>query len=72
MEYQKIMNLFNNTPNQSSEFKAKNQVKINDQLQGTHNEDNQIRFKTPMLRSSLCDYSDAYVLLKNYNIMQTM
>ena len=25
---------------------------------------NQIRFKTPMLRSNLCDYSDAYILVK--------
>ena len=28
-------------------------------MQGTYNEDNKIRFKTSMLRSSLCDYSDA-------------
>ena len=29
-----------------------------------HNKDNQIRFKTSMLRSSLCDYSDAYIVVK--------
>ena len=29
-----------------------------------YSSDNQIRFKTKMLRSSLCDYSDAYILVK--------
>ena len=29
-----------------------------------YNEDNQIRFKTAMLRSNLYDYSDAYTLVK--------
>ena len=28
-----------------------------------YNENKSIRFKTPMLRSDLCDYSDAYVLV---------
>ena len=37
-------------------------MKINDESQGTYNEDNQIIFKTSMLRSSLCDYGDAYML----------
>ena len=46
MEYQKIMNLLDNTPNQPSRFETKNWVKINDESRGTHNEDNLIRFKT--------------------------
>ena len=29
-----------------------------------YNENKSIRFKTPMLRSNLCDYSDAYILVK--------
>ena len=29
-----------------------------------YNKDNQIRFKTSMLRSGLCDYSDAYIIVK--------
>ena len=29
-----------------------------------YSSDKQIRFKTAMLRSSLCDYSDAYILVK--------
>ena len=42
----------------------KNWVGINDESRGTFNEDNQIRFKTSMLRSNLCDNSDAYILVK--------
>ena len=37
--------------------------KINN-LYSTYNENKSIRFKTPMLRSNLCDYSDAYILVK--------
>ena len=33
-------------------------------LRGTYSINKQIRFKTAMLRSSLCDYSDAYILVK--------
>ena len=64
MESQKIINLLDNTPNQSSKFKTKSCVEINDEWRGTYNKDNQIRFKTSMLRSSLCDYSDSYILVK--------
>ena len=64
MEYQKIINLLDNTPNQPSKFKTKNWVEINGESQGTDDKDNWIRFKTLMLRSSLCDYSDAHLLVK--------
>ena len=64
MEYPKIMILLRITPNQPSKFKTKDQVKINDESRGTYNKDNQIRFKTSVLRSSLHDYSDAYILVK--------
>ena len=63
MEYEKI-NLLDNTPNQSSKSKAKNWVEINDESGGTCNEDNQLRIKTSMLRSSLYDYNDAFILVK--------
>ena len=39
MEYQKIINSLNNTPNQPSKFKTKYWVKINDESRGTYNED---------------------------------
>ena len=56
--------MLDNTPNQPSKFKTKYWVEINDESQGTYNEDNQTRFKTSMLRPSLCDYSNAYILAK--------
>ena len=37
---------------------------MNDKSRRTYNKDNQIRFETSMLRSSLCDYSNAYILVK--------
>ena len=64
MEYQKKINLLDNTPNQPSKFETKNWVEINDESRRTYNKDQQIRFKTSMLRSSLCDYSNAYILVK--------
>ena len=63
MKYQEIINSFDNTPNQPFKFETKNWVEINYESRGTYNEDNQIRFKTSMLRSSLCDYNDAYILV---------
>ena len=64
MEYQKIINLLCNTPNQPTKFRTKNWIEINDESSLMHNTNSQIRFKTSMLRSSLCDYSDAYILVK--------
>ena len=58
------MNFLDNTPNQSSKFITKNWIELNDESRGTYNKDNQIRFKTLMLRSSLYDYSDEYILAK--------
>ena len=63
MEYQKIANLIDGTSNQPSKFRTKNWVKINDESRGTYNVGSQIKFKTAMLKSSLCDYSDAYILV---------
>ena len=72
MEYQKIINLLDNTPNQPIMSRTKNWVKINDESCGTCKINSQIRFKTSMLRSSLCDYSDAYILVKgNVTIANT-
>ena len=64
MECQKIINLLDNTPNQPPKFRTKNWVEINDESRGTYKTNNQIRSKTSMLRTSLCDYSDAYTLVK--------
>ena len=64
MKYQKIINLIDNTSNQMSKFRTKNWTEINDQSRGVYNTNSDIRFKTTMLKSSLCDYSDAYILVK--------
>ena len=64
MEYQKIANLLNDESNKSSKFRTRNWVEINDEARGTYSPNKQIKFKTAMLRSSLCDYSHAYILVK--------
>ena len=64
MEYQKIANLLNDGSNKPSKFRTRNWVEINDEARGTYSPNKQIKFKTSMLRSSLCDYSDAYILVK--------
>ena len=49
--------------NQPSKFGTKNWVEINDESKGRYN-NRSIRFKTSIIRSSLCDYSDAYIFVK--------
>ena len=63
MEYQKIANLLNDESNKPSKFRTRNWVEINDESRGTYT-GNDIKFKTTMLRSNLCDYADAYILVK--------
>ena len=48
--------------NQPSKFRTRNWVEINDESRGTYI-GNSIKFKTTMLRSNLCDYADAYILV---------
>ena len=67
MEYQKIANLLDNdvelsVSNQPSKFKTRNWVEISDKSRGTYT-GNDIKFKTTMLRSNLCDYADACILV---------
>ena len=63
MKYQKINNLLNNELNEPSKFRTRNWVEINDESRDTYRGNN-IKFKTTMLRSNLCDYVDAYILVK--------
>ena len=71
MEYDKINNLLRSEElgaalgsesEQLSKLITRNYVKVNS-LSNTYNENKSVRFKTPMLRSDLCDYADAYVLV---------
>ena len=55
MEYQKIANLLNDESNKLSKFRTKNWIEINDDIRGVYSPNKQIRFKTAMLISSLCD-----------------
>ena len=67
MEYDKINNLLLSEDNESeqlSKFVTREYVRVNSLLD-MYNENKSIRFKTPMLRSNLCDYSDAYILVKD-------
>ena len=67
MEYQKITTLLGNTPDKVPRFITKKWIEVCDQSGETYNtykytKKKQIRFKTSMLRSDLCDYSDAYIV----------
>ena len=64
MEHDKINNLLLSEESKKlSKFVTREYVKVNS-LSDTYNENKSIRFKTLMLRSNLCDYSDAYILVK--------
>ena len=63
MEYQKVANLLDTESNRPSKFRTRNSVEINDNSRGTYIS-NDIKFKTTMLRSNLCDYADAYIFVK--------
>ena len=52
MEYQEVINLLDNTPNQPSKFRTKSWVEINDDACGTYNSSSEIEFETSMLKSS--------------------
>ena len=69
MEYQKIANLLDNeatlsASNKPYKFRTRNWVEINDDTRGAYSPNKQIRFKAAILRSILCDYGDAYILVK--------
>ena len=55
--------MFESTSDNLSKFRARNLVEINDELRRNY-ANSDIRFKTTMLRSNLCDYADSYILVK--------
>ena len=63
MEYQKIANLLESRSDNLSKFRTRNWVEISDESRGNYT-NSDIRFKTTMLRSNLCDYADSYILVK--------
>ena len=56
--------MYENTTNQLSNFRTKTGVKINDDACGMSNTHIQIKFKSTMLKTSLCDYCGAQMLAK--------
>ena len=62
MEYDKSSNLLGNESENLSKFITRQYVKVNS-LSNTYDENKSIIFKTPMLRSDLCDYTDAHILV---------
>ena len=64
MEYQRIRNLLGNIPDEVPRFITKKWIEVHDQSGEAYNTNKQIRFKTSMLRSDLCDYSNTYIVVK--------
>ena len=62
MEYDKINNLLGSESENLSRFVTRDYVRVNS-LSNTYDENKSIRFKTTMLRSDLCDYVGAYILV---------
>ena len=67
METQKIVNLLGHADNESSKFTTRKWYVINDQNNADYGEESEsgatVKFETKVMKSSLCDYSDAYVLV---------
>ena len=63
MEYQKIINLSDDTSDQPFRFRTRNWIEINVESKGRYDNSN-IRFKASITSSNLCDYRDAYILFK--------
>ena len=72
MEYQKITNLLGTTLDEVPRFITKKWVEVHDQsgsADDRYKPNKQTRFKTSMLRSDLCDYSDAYIVVKRRRVI---
>ena len=66
MKFQKITNFLDITSDNKDLPKCvtKKQIVVYDQSEGNYNVNKEIRFKTSMLRSDLCDYSNAFTVVK--------
>ena len=66
MEFQKIVNLLDITSENKYllRYVTKKWIKVYDQSEKNYNPNKEIRIKTPMLRPDLCDFSDAYIVVK--------
>ena len=66
MEFQEIVNLLGITPDDKGllRFVTKKWIELYDQTGGSYNVNKEIRIKTPILRSDLCDFRDVYIVVK--------
>ena len=63
MEAQKIINLLNDLSNEESKFATKKWYVIDNQTaKQKYQQSNTIKYETQTIKSSLCDYSDAFIL----------
>ena len=63
METQKIVNLLNGSDNDNSRFATKKWYIIDSESNGNYSQNDEIKFLTRSIESSLCDYSDVYILV---------
>ena len=63
METQKTVNLLNGSDNDNSKFATKKWYIIDSESNGNYSQNDEIKFFTKSIESSLCDYSDAYILV---------
>ena len=66
MEFQKIVNLLDITSDNKDlpRYITKKWIEVYDQSEKHYNANKKITIKTPMLRSNLCDFTDAYIVVK--------
>ena len=66
MEFQKIINLLNITSDDKdlSRYVTKKWIEVYDQSEKSYSINREIRIKTSMLRSDLCDFSEAYIVMQ--------
>ena len=66
MEFQKITNFLDITSDNKDlpKFATKKWIEVYDQSERNYDVNKEIRIKTSMLRSDLCDFSDAYIVVK--------
>ena len=73
METQKIVSLLNSSENECSKFATKKWYVIDSESKGSYSHHDPIKFLTKSIESSLCDYSDAYILVTgNITVTRTV
>ena len=66
MEFQKIVNFLDTISDDKDlqRFVTKKWIEVYDQSERNYDVNKEIRIKTSMLRSDLCDFNDAYIVVK--------